>query len=91
MSTRNIIIKCIINKIYQEIKKEIKSFGFKVVSHDFGRSWGSFLGIDETQAQDFSNKLFEGLDVNTLKIGGKLSPKILKKLYRGILNSKVKR
>jgi mannose-6-phosphate isomerase len=33
--------------------------------------------IDETQAQEFSNKLFEGLDVNTLKIGGKLSPKIL--------------
>ena len=33
--------------------------------------------IDESQAQDFSNKLFEGIDVNTLKIGGKLSPKIL--------------
>ena len=33
--------------------------------------------IDETQAQEFSNHLFKGLDVNTLKIGGKLSPKIL--------------
>jgi mannose-6-phosphate isomerase-like protein (cupin superfamily) len=33
--------------------------------------------IDETHTQDFSNKFFEGLDVNTLKIGGKLSPKIL--------------
>jgi mannose-6-phosphate isomerase-like protein (cupin superfamily) len=33
--------------------------------------------IDETQAKDFSNKFFKGLDVNTLKIGGKLSPKIL--------------
>ena len=33
--------------------------------------------IDETQAQDFSNKFFKGLDLNTLKIGGKLSPKIL--------------
>ena len=33
--------------------------------------------IDETQAQEFSNKFFEGLDVNNLKIGGKLSPKIL--------------
>jgi len=30
--------------------------------------------IGESQAQDFSNKFFEGLDVNTLKIGGKLSP-----------------
>ena len=58
-------------------KKEIESFGFLVVSHDFERPWGGFLVIDETQAQDFSNKFFEGLDVNTLKIGGKLSPKIL--------------
>ena len=36
-----------------------------------------FRQIDENQAQDFSNKFLEGLDVNTLKIGGKLSPKIL--------------
>jgi len=63
--------------MYQEIKKEIESFEFNVVSHDFERPWGGFLVIDETQAQDFSNKFFEGLDVNTLKIGGKLSPKIL--------------
>ena len=63
--------------MYQEIKKEIESFGFLVVSHDFERPRGGFLVIDETQAQDFSNKFFEGLDVNTLKIGGKLSPKIL--------------
>ena len=33
--------------------------------------------MDENQAQEFSNKFFKGLDVNTLKIGGKLSPKIL--------------
>ena len=33
--------------------------------------------IDETQAQQFLNQFFKGLDVNTLKIGGKLSPKIL--------------
>ena len=63
--------------MYQETKKEIESFGFNVVSHDFERHWGGFLVIDEMQAQDFSNKFFEGLDVNTLKIGGKLSPKIL--------------
>ncbi|MDB4202727.1 hypothetical protein N9763_07005 [Polaribacter sp.] len=32
---------------YQEIKKEIESFGFSVVSHDFERPWGEFLVIDE--------------------------------------------
>jgi mannose-6-phosphate isomerase len=63
--------------IYKEFKKEIESFGFTIVSHDFERPWGGFLVIDENQAQEFSNRFFKGLDVNTLKIGGKLSPKIL--------------
>ena len=63
--------------MFQEVKKEIESFGFKVVSLDFKRPWGGFLVIDESQAQDFSNKFFKCIDVNTLKIGGKLSPKIL--------------
>ena len=58
--------------MYQEIKKEIESFGFSVVSHDFERPWGGFLVIDESQAQDFSNKFFEGIDVNTLKDGDAL-------------------
>ncbi|MDG1954103.1 MAG: phosphoheptose isomerase [Polaribacter sp.] len=63
--------------LYQEIKKEIESLGFLVISHDFERPWGGFLVIKESQAQQFSNQFFKGLDVNTLKIGGKLSPKIL--------------
>jgi len=62
---------------FNKIEEHVKSLEFNVVSKDFNRPWGGFLVIDETQAQDFSNKFFEGLDVNTLKIGGKLSPKIL--------------
>ena len=30
--------------MYQEIKKEIESFGFNVVSHDFERPWGRVFG-----------------------------------------------
>jgi mannose-6-phosphate isomerase len=62
--------------MFQEIKKEIESYGFNIDSLDFERPWGGFLVIDESQAQDFSNKFFKGLDFHTLKIGGKLSPKI---------------
>ena len=62
---------------YKDTEDLIKSKGFRVISKDFERPWGGFLVIDEIQAQEFSNKFFEGLDVNTLKIGGKLSPKIL--------------
>ena len=65
------------NNYFVSIENEIKSVGFSIVSKDFERPWGGFLVIDESQAQDFSNKFFKGLDVNTLKIGGKLSPKIL--------------
>ena len=62
---------------YLETEELIKSKGFNIISKDFERPWGGFLVIDESQAQDFSNQFFKGLDVKTLKIGGKLSPKIL--------------
>jgi mannose-6-phosphate isomerase-like protein (cupin superfamily) len=65
------------NNFFTKTKEIIKSNGFSIVSYDFERPWGGFLVIDESQAQDFSNQFFKGLDVNTLKIGGKLSPKIL--------------
>jgi len=64
-------------RYFTEIKNKIESLGFSVISYDFERPWGGFLVIKESQAQQFSNQFFKGLDVNTLKIGGKLSPKIL--------------
>ena len=67
------------NNYFVSIENEIKSVGFSILSKDFERPWGGFLVIDERQAQEFSNKFFEGLDVNTLKIGGKLSQVILLK------------
>ena len=62
---------------YIETENLVKSKGFNIISKDFERPWGGFLVIDEDQAQDFSNQFFKGLDVETLKIGGKLSHKIL--------------
>ena len=62
---------------YLETEELIKSKGFSIISKDFERPWGGFLVVDENQAQDFSNQFFKDLDVKTLKIRGKLSPKIL--------------
>lgn len=62
---------------FTQIKKHIEGLGFKIVTHDFDRPWGGFLVIDEAQAQDFANHFFSRLDVDSLRIGGKLSPKIL--------------
>ena len=63
--------------LYSNTLDLIKSKGFKIVSKDFERPWGGFLVIDEEQIQDFSNHFFKDLDLEILKIGGKLSPKIL--------------
>ena len=62
---------------YLEAEGLIKSKGFKIISKDFERPWGGFLVIAEDQSQDFSNQFFKGIDVETLKTGGKLSFKIL--------------
>ena len=60
-----------------QIEDEIKGLGFEIISKDFERPWGGFLVIKEEQAQDFANKFFNGINVDKLKIGGRLSPKIL--------------
>ena len=60
-----------------KIDNEIKGLGFDIISKDFERPWGGFLVINEKQAQEFANKFFDGINIQTLKIGGKLSPKIL--------------
>ena len=60
-----------------KIENEIRGLGFDIISKDFERPWGGFLVINEKQAQEFANKFFDGINIQTLKIGGKLSPKIL--------------
>ena len=50
---------------------------FTIISSDLTRPWGGFYVIDENQAQLFADVFFDGLDVQTLTIGGKLSPKLL--------------
>ena len=60
-----------------EIEDEIKELGFEIIAKDFERPWGGFLVINEEQAQEFINQFFDGIDIENLKISGKLSPKIL--------------
>ena len=62
---------------YKKIQEEIEGYGFTIVAKDMMRPWGAFLVIKEEEAQDFANRFFDGIDVNTLRVEGKLSPKIL--------------
>ena len=60
-----------------EIEDEIKGLGFDIISKDFERPWGGFLVISEKQVKEFANKFFDNINIQTLKVGVKLSPKIL--------------
>ena len=62
---------------YIEIQHEIESYDFTIVAKDFERPWGAFLVIKEEETQDFANRFFDRIDVDTLRVEGKLSPKIL--------------
>lgn len=64
-------------KIFQRIEEEIKSYGLSIASFDLERPWGGFFVIQEEQSQEFANIYFEGLNVDNLRLCGKLSPKIL--------------
>lgn len=63
--------------IFQEIAEYLKSLKISIVSKDFNRPWGGFFVIEEDQAQKFAELFFPGIELSSLRISGKLSPKIL--------------
>ncbi len=64
-------------EIFAEVEKSLTEKGFNIDKQDQSRPWGGFFVIDESQAQQFADTYFDGLNVQDLKISGKLSPKIL--------------
>ncbi|TYP91993.1 mannose-6-phosphate isomerase, type 2 [Fodinibius salinus] len=64
-------------KLFKKIKKQITENGFTIVDQDYERPWGGFFVIDESEAAKFAKTYFGDIDVEELKISGKLSPKIL--------------
>ena len=63
--------------LFKQVEETLTKKGFEIESIDKERPWGGFFVINESQAQAFANEYFNGLDVQDLKISGKLSPKIL--------------
>ena len=62
---------------YKNIEDELNNLGFQIVDSNFEKPWGAYFCIDEKQVQYFSDKFFNGIDVDSLKVKNKLSPKIL--------------
>ena len=63
--------------LFHQVAEMLKQQGFTIAKEDPSRPWGGFFVIDEAQAQEFANTYFDGLLVDSLRISGRLSPKIL--------------
>lgn len=63
--------------LFESIEQGLSQEGFSIVEKNLRKPWGGYFVIEELQAQQFADKYFDGLSINDLKIGNKLSPKIL--------------
>ena len=62
---------------FHKAQSYLDELTLRVVSKDFKRPWGGFFVIDELQADQFARHFFPEVTTDELRIGGKLSPKIL--------------
>jgi len=63
--------------LFKEIEADLLHHKLQIDSFDLSRPWGGFFVIHEEDAQRFSNIYFNAYDIETLRMAGKLSPKIL--------------
>lgn len=63
--------------VFAEIESFLAQLNFDIINKDEARPWGGFFVIDESQAKQFTETFFEGIELESLKISGRLSPKIL--------------
>lgn len=63
--------------LFESIELGLNHEGFAIVDKNWRKPWGGFFVIEEQQAQQFANRYFDGINIDELKIGNKLSPKIL--------------
>jgi mannose-6-phosphate isomerase len=64
-------------EVLAEVEKYLSENGFKIAAKDLNRPWGGFFVLDESQSQKFQQLYFPNVELSTLRISGKLSPKIL--------------
>lgn len=63
--------------VMSSVENHLLSLGFRIAAKDMKRPWGGFFVLDESQAKQFASLYFPEVEIDTLKISGKLSPKIL--------------
>ncbi|GAB3241316.1 hypothetical protein GCM10027346_36590 [Hymenobacter seoulensis] len=64
-------------QLFQQVELQLQEQGFRIERQDQTRPWGGFFVLAESQAQAFADRYFAGLSVESLRIAGQLSPKLL--------------
>lgn len=65
------------DELFQKIEASLRSEGLTIARKEPDRPWGGFFVIDEAQADLFCRIFFPNLEASSLRISGKLSPKML--------------
>jgi mannose-6-phosphate isomerase-like protein (cupin superfamily) len=63
--------------VFSQVETYLASLNLRIISKDADRPWGGFFVLDEATAGAFAKQFFPGLELSSLQISGKLSPKIL--------------
>lgn len=63
--------------LFAQVAARLQQQGLAIMQQDQTRPWGGFFVLDESQAQLFADLYFAGLPVDSLRIAGQLSPKVL--------------
>lgn len=63
--------------VFKQVEAELKKNDLQIDSCDLNRPWGGFFVIKENDVQKFADIYFKGLNIENLRVAGKLSPKIL--------------
>ncbi|MFN4145805.1 MAG: phosphoheptose isomerase [Runella sp.] len=64
-------------QIFGEIAASLHEKGFEIIKQDDARPWGGFFVINEVQTPQFAAHYFPMVELSSLQITQKLSPKIL--------------
>ena len=65
------------SEIFEKIAAQLAEQGFNVINQDQSRPWGGFFVLDESQTPQFAAAYFPMVEISTIQITQKLSPKIL--------------
>ncbi|RZK62205.1 MAG: phosphoheptose isomerase [Hymenobacter sp.] len=63
--------------LFAQVAAQLHQQELVIVQQDQTRPWGGFFVLEKSQAQQFADLYFDGLAVDSLRIAGQLSPKVL--------------